>query len=84
MAVSAVQMISRIISYAQDEWLIPFMIRINPAPVLTLWAAVVAKRNGFYRDEALTLGRAVEGRSSDGHLIKLHKKLSPGNCRALY
>jgi hypothetical protein len=34
---------------------------INRAPVLTLWAAVVAKRLGYSRDEALTLGRAVAG-----------------------
>ena len=36
-------------------------ITINRAPVLTLWAAVVAERLGFDRDEALTLGRAVAG-----------------------
>jgi hypothetical protein len=36
-------------------------IEINRAPVLTLWAAVVAERLGFKRDEALTLGRAVAG-----------------------
>lgn len=36
-------------------------IRINRAPVLTLWAAVVAERLGFTRPEALTLGRAVAG-----------------------
>ncbi len=36
-------------------------IRINRAPVLTLWAAVVAERLGFARPEALTLGRAVAG-----------------------
>ncbi len=34
-------------------------LKINRAPVLTLWAAVVAERLGFDRDEALTLGRAV-------------------------
>lgn len=34
-------------------------ISINRAPVLTLWAAVVAERLGFRRDEALTLGQAV-------------------------
>ncbi len=34
---------------------------INRAPVLTLWAAVVAERLGFDWDEALTLGRAVAG-----------------------
>ncbi len=36
-------------------------ITINRAPVLTLWAAVVAQRQGFDRDEALSLGRAVAG-----------------------
>ena len=36
-------------------------IRINRAPVLTLWATIVAERMGFRRDEALTLGRAVAG-----------------------
>jgi hypothetical protein len=36
-------------------------IHINRAPVLTLWAAVVAEWLGFRRDEALTLGRAVAG-----------------------
>ncbi len=36
-------------------------ISINRAPVLTLWAAVVAERQGFDRDEALSLGRAVAG-----------------------
>jgi len=37
------------------------VIKINRAPVLTLWAAVVAERLGFDKDEALTLGRAVAG-----------------------
>ena len=37
---------------------------INRAPVLTLWAAVVAERLGFDWDEALTLGRAVAGLSA--------------------
>ena len=36
-------------------------ISINRAPVLTLWAAIVAERLGFTHDEALTLGRAVAG-----------------------
>jgi hypothetical protein len=34
---------------------------INRAPVLTLWAAVVAERLGFDPDEGLSLGRAVAG-----------------------
>jgi len=33
----------------------------NRAPVLTLWAAVVAEVLGFEHDEALTLGRAGAG-----------------------
>ncbi len=36
-------------------------IRVNRAPFLTLWAAVVAERIGFDREEALTLGKAVAG-----------------------
>jgi hypothetical protein len=36
-------------------------ISINRAPVLTLWAAVVAERLGFAEDEALTLGKALAG-----------------------
>jgi hypothetical protein len=36
-------------------------VKINRAPVLTLWAAVVAERLGFDWDEALTLGRVVAG-----------------------
>lgn len=33
----------------------------NRAPVLTLWAAVVAERLGYDRDAALTLGKCVAG-----------------------
>jgi hypothetical protein len=36
-------------------------VKINRAPVLTLWAAVVAERLGFAEEEALTLGQAVAG-----------------------
>src|SRR3954467_10159779 len=36
-------------------------LQVNRAPVLTLWAAVVAERLGHPRDTALTLGRAVAG-----------------------
>ncbi len=34
---------------------------INRAPVLTLWATVVAERMGYAKGEALTLGKAVAG-----------------------
>src|SRR5438046_884003 len=36
-------------------------ILINRAPVLTLWAAIVAERLGFDPEEALSLGKAVGG-----------------------
>lgn len=36
-------------------------ISINRAPVLTLWATVVAERLGYKHAEALTLGKAVSG-----------------------
>ncbi|HET7011432.1 MAG TPA: hypothetical protein VFI11_11720 [Anaerolineales bacterium] len=36
-------------------------IKINRAPVLTLWASIVAERLGFDPEAALTLGRAVAG-----------------------
>jgi hypothetical protein len=36
-------------------------IQINRAPVLTLWAAVVAERQGHDRLAALTLGKALAG-----------------------
>ena len=36
-------------------------IAINRAPVLTLWASVVAERLGFREDEALTMGKALAG-----------------------
>ena len=36
-------------------------ILINRAPVLTLWATIVAERFGFDGDEALSLGKAVAG-----------------------
>ena len=36
-------------------------LEINRAPVLTLWAVVVAERLGHPADTALTLGRAVAG-----------------------
>ena len=36
-------------------------IQINRAPVLTLWASIVAERLGFDHDEALSLGKALAG-----------------------
>ncbi len=36
-------------------------VMINRAPVLTLWGAIVAERQGFGADEALTLAKAMAG-----------------------
>ena len=36
-------------------------IKINRAPVLTLWGVVVAERLGYKHDEALTLGKSLAG-----------------------
>ena len=37
------------------------VVEVNRAPVMTLWATVVAQRLGHDRDLALTLGKAVAG-----------------------
>ena len=36
-------------------------IKINRAPVLTLWATIVAERLGYDKKEALTFGERVAG-----------------------
>ena len=36
-------------------------IKINRAPVLTLWATIVAERLGYEKETALTLGKALAG-----------------------
>jgi hypothetical protein len=46
-------------------------VTINRAPVLTLWAAVVAERLGYDRDEAVTLGRAVAGLNAASKALAL-------------
>jgi hypothetical protein len=37
------------------------IVLVNRAPVLTLWASVVAERLGFDREAALSLGKALAG-----------------------
>ena len=61
------------------------VVRINRAPALTLWAAVVAERMGFDRDEALSLGRAVAGLNAQSKgrrlgVFKPHEE-KPRNAR---
>jgi len=60
-------------------------IAINRAPVLTLWAAVVAERLGFDADEAATLGRAVAGLNaqSKGQRLGIFAKPAPGEKPAV-
>ena len=51
-------------------------IPINRAPVLTLWAAIVAERHGYEPSAALTLGRALAGLNaqSKGQRLGIYEK----------
>ncbi len=55
-------------------------VKVNRAPVLTLWAAVVAERLGFDWDSALTLGKALAGLNaqSKGRSLGIYKAPEPG------
>lgn len=51
-------------------------IKINRAPVLTLWGVIVAERLGYNHDEALTLGKALAGLTaqSKGQRLGIYTK----------
>ena len=51
-------------------------VKVNRAPVLTLWAAVVAERLGYDHDAALTLGKSVAGLNaqSKGQRLGIYEK----------
>jgi hypothetical protein len=53
-------------------------IQINRAPVLTLWAVIVAERLGYKKDEALTFGKAVAGLNaqSKGRRLGIYEEKS--------
>lgn len=53
-------------------------IKINRAPVMTLWAVVVAERLGYKKDEALTFGKAVAGLNaqSKGRRLGIYEEKS--------
>src|SRR5512133_3463549 len=53
-------------------------VKINRAPVLTLWATVVAKRLGYNEETALTLGKAVAGLNaqSKGRRLGIYEEKS--------
>lgn len=63
-------------------------ITINRAPVLTLWVAVVAQRQGFSWEEALTFGKEVSGilAQSKGRSLGIYeaKERSEASARAAY
>jgi hypothetical protein len=55
-------------------------ISINRAPVLTLWAALVAERLGFDEDEGLSLGKALAGLTAQtkGRRLGIYKPHEEG------
>jgi hypothetical protein len=54
------------------------VIKINRAPVLTLWAAIVAERLGYDEETALTLGKALAGLNaqSKGRRLGIYEEKS--------
>jgi len=54
-------------------------VSINRAPVLTLWAAVVAERMGYDRDAALTLGKCLAGLNAQakGRMLGIFSRPKP-------
>lgn len=50
------------------------VVRVNRAPVLTLWGAVVAERMGYEPDAALSLGKCVAGLNaqSKGRMLGIY------------
>ena len=59
-------------------------IQVNRAPVLTLWATIVAERLGHPHDTALTLGKASAGlmAQSKGRRLGIYPEPSPGERAA--
>jgi hypothetical protein len=59
-------------------------ISINRAPVLTLWAAVVAERVGFDEEEGLSLGKALAGLTAQtkGRRLGIYKPHEEGTQQA--
>jgi len=60
-------------------------VKINRAPVLTLWAAIVAERLGFDEAEALTLGKALAGYTAQakGQLLGIYHPQESGPAKKL-
>ena len=58
-------------------------VRASPAPVLTLWAAVVAERLGHKPDAALSLASAVAGTAAGARARRLDASGPGEGCIAL-
>jgi hypothetical protein len=60
------------------------MVSVNRAPVMTLWAAIVAQRLGHDRAFALTLGKAVAGLNaqSKGRRLGIFEDKAPKKTEA--
>jgi hypothetical protein len=60
------------------------LITINRAPVMTLWAAVVAQRLGHDRDTALSLAKVVAGLNAQakGKTLGIYPHGDPGRARS--
>ena len=58
------------------------VVTVNRAPVLTLWAVVVAERLGHEEETALTLGRALAGLNaqSKGRRLGIYGTTPPGDA----
>lgn len=56
------------------------VVQVNRAPVLTLWAAVVAERLGYDEEAALSLGRALAGLTAQakGQRLGIYKPAEKG------
>jgi hypothetical protein len=61
-------------------WVSKQTVKINRAPVLTLWAAIVAERLGFDAPAALTLGKALAGYTAQakGQLLGIYHPREAG------
>ena len=57
----------------------PRTIEVNRAPVLTLWATIVAERLGHPHDTALTIGKTIAGlmAQSKGRKLGIYPEPSP-------
>jgi len=55
------------------------VVKMNRAPVLTLWAAVVAERLGYDAEAALSLGKCVAGLNaqSKGRMLGIYGERKP-------